>query len=197
MPTIFFGHGSPLNPLARLIDDHGKVASGYIVFPLIPPRLRRTGSPDWEKADDVYAAFGLGASRTASESGPFHHSDRAAPQQKAVPEPPPHTLRHRHCSICSHFDDWEHALEHVQSEPTDTRLPEAADRLEVVRDIIRHDLQLKQCPECGTYYLYRSIYEFLIGFGGSYDEYFLVRLTDEVAADYREGRRSEPLKSMY
>ncbi len=116
--------------------------------------------------------------------------------KQVATEPPPHPLRHQHCSICSQFDDWEQALEHVQSEPTDTRLPEVADRLEVVRDIF-HNLQLKQCPECGTYYLYRSVYEFLIGCGGSYDEYFLVRLTDEVAADYREGRRSEPLKNMF
>jgi hypothetical protein len=110
---------------------------------------------------------------------------------------PPRPLHHQHCSICSQFKDWEHALEHVQSEPTDTFLPEAANRLKVVYHITRYGLQLKQCPECGTYYLYRSIYEFLIGCGGSYDEYFLVRLTDEVAADYQEGRRSEPPNDMY
>ena len=37
-----------------------------------------------------------------------------------------------------------------------------------------YDLRLlrdaRRCPECGTYYLYESAYEFLIGFGGSYDE---------------------------
>ena len=103
--------------------------------------------------------------------------------------------RHLGCSLCSQLSDQEHALQHVQSEADDTYLPEAADRLEVVRDIRpgHPGLRLQRCPECGTYYLMRSVYEFLIGFGGSYDEYFLTRLTDEVGADYREGRRSEPL----
>ena len=102
--------------------------------------------------------------------------------------------RHIGCIICSQLSDQEQALEHVQGEPTDTRLPEAANCLDVVRDFPR--VQLRQCPECGTYYLYRSVYEFLIGFGGSYDEYFLWRLADEVGNDYREGRRSEPLDGM-
>jgi hypothetical protein len=103
--------------------------------------------------------------------------------------------RHLKCSICSQLGDREHALEHVQGDEEDTYLPEAAKRLEVVRDI-HSSLQLLRCPECGTTYLWRSIYEFLVGFGGSYDEYFLWRLTDEVGADYREGRRSEPLPGM-
>ena len=104
--------------------------------------------------------------------------------------------RHVRCSICSQLSDHEHALEHVQGDEEDTRLPEAANRLKVLRDIGHHSLELRQCPECGTYYLWRSLYEFLVGFGGSYDEYYLVRLTDEVGADYREGRRSEPLPGM-
>ena len=44
--------------------------------------------------------------------------------------------------------------------------------------------------------LFKAVYEFLVGFGGSYDEYFLWRLTDEVGADYLEGRRSAPLPGM-
>ena len=38
---------------------------------------------------------------------------------------------------------------------------------------------IKQCTECGTYYLYQTVYKFLMGFGGSYDEYWLARLSDE------------------
>ena len=42
---------------------------------------------------------------------------------------------------------------------------------------------LKRCPECGTCYrLHHLHYEFLIGFGGSYDEYRLERMTNEEAA---------------
>jgi hypothetical protein len=106
--------------------------------------------------------------------------------------------RHQACGICSQLSDHEHALEHVQGDDEDTHLPEAAKRLGAVRDIPpgNPNLQLLRCPECGTYYLYRSIYEFLIGFGGSYDEYYLFRLTDDVAAEYRDGRRSSPLPGM-
>jgi hypothetical protein len=101
---------------------------------------------------------------------------------------------HLECSICSRLRDQERALRTVQGSEEDTSLPEAADMLEVVRDIRpgHPGLQLKRCPQCGTFYLLRSTYEFLIGFGGSYDEYFLTRLTREVGTDYLEGRRSEP-----
>jgi hypothetical protein len=33
-----------------------------------------------------------------------------------------------------------------------------------------------RCTECGALYGYRHHYEFLIGHGGSYDEYFLWKL---------------------
>jgi len=103
--------------------------------------------------------------------------------------------RHLRCSICSQLSDKEDAVEHVQGDEDDTVLPEAAKQLEVDREI-QSNLNLLRCPECGTCYLWRSTYEFLVGFGGSYDEYFLWRLTDEVAADYREGRRTNPLPGM-
>jgi hypothetical protein len=60
-------------------------------------------------------------------------------------------------------------------------------RLKVVRDFQPYGsrkLQLQQCPECGTYYLYRTDYEFLVN--GSEDEEFLTRLTDNEAAEYLE-----------
>ena len=104
--------------------------------------------------------------------------------------------RHLGCSICSQLGEDEHALQHVQSEPGDTFLPEAAQQLELIREIRTGSLRLQRCPECGTCYLWRTIYEFLIGFGGSYDEYFLRRLSDDVAEDYRLGRRNEPLEGM-
>lgn len=123
-------------------------------------------------------------------------------QKQANPSPPDKMMTrapeacHLVCSICSRLRDQEQALQTVQGSEEDTSLPEAADMLEVVRDIrLGHPgLRLKRCPQCGTFYLLRSIYEFLIGFGGSYDEYLLTRLTGEVGTDYLEGRRSEPLE---
>lgn len=41
---------------------------------------------------------------------------------------------------------------------------------------------MKQCPECGTSYLYETEYEFLLG--GSEDTQKLKRLTTEEAALY-------------
>ena len=90
--------------------------------------------------------------------------------------------RHLACGICSQLRDYEQAVQHVHAEETDTpHLPEAAGRLVGVPDLPRRP-ELLRCPECGTYYLYESAYEFLIGFGGSYDEQVLTRLSDQEAA---------------
>jgi hypothetical protein len=91
--------------------------------------------------------------------------------------------RHTACDICSGLKDYEQALQHVQEEPEDTKLPEAVGRLEDVSTWTRRPWLLR-CPQCGTYYLYETIYEFLIGFGGSYDEQTVTRLSDEEAAEF-------------
>jgi hypothetical protein len=91
--------------------------------------------------------------------------------------------RHVGCGTCSSLRDYEQGVQHVQAEETDTHLPEAVGRLQGVPDI-PDGPELLRCPECGTYYLYESAYEFLIGFGGSYDEQTLTRLSDEEAAGY-------------
>jgi ABC-type sugar transport system substrate-binding protein len=42
------------------LDGAGRVHPSYIVFPrLIPTDLRRSSSSDWEKIDEVFAAFGI------------------------------------------------------------------------------------------------------------------------------------------
>jgi len=42
------------------LDGEGRVHPTYIVFPRsIPTDLRRSSSSDWEKTDDVFAAFGI------------------------------------------------------------------------------------------------------------------------------------------
>lgn len=90
--------------------------------------------------------------------------------------------RHVGCSICSQLRPYEQAIQHVHPEESDTdHLPEAFGRLAGVRQLTRRS-DLMRCPECGTYYLYETAYEFLIGFGGSYDEQVLTRLSDEEAA---------------
>jgi len=91
--------------------------------------------------------------------------------------------RHAGCGVCSMLKDYEQALQHVQGEPDDTTLPKAVGRLEEVSTPVRGPWLLR-CPECGTYYLYETVYEFLIGFGGSYDEQTVTRISDEKAADF-------------
>jgi hypothetical protein len=94
---------------------------------------------------------------------------------------------HTHCSICSQLADYESADQKYGHEEGNTYLPAAANSLTVVRDFKPYSnrkLQLQRCPQCETYYLYRTDYEFLVN--GSEDEEELTRLTDEEAAEYLE-----------
>jgi hypothetical protein len=89
------------------------------------------------------------------------------------------------CSLCSPLKDQEYARQKYGWAEDDTFLPAAASQLAVVKDFKPYDsrkLQLRRCPGCGTYYLYRTDYEYLVN--GSEDEEFLTRLTDEEAAPY-------------
>lgn len=89
------------------------------------------------------------------------------------------------CSICAGLLDEEYAFQKYGWPDDDTFLPEAAGKLTIVKDFEPYGsrkLQLRQCPNCGTYYLYRTDYEYLAG--GSEDEEFLTRLTNEEAAPY-------------
>lgn len=107
----------------------------------------------------------------------------------------PYKPRHLTCSICSQLRDHESATEYVQQPESNTGFPLAVSKLKVAKEIDSR-LQLMQCPECGTYYLMRHIYEFLIGYGGSYDESILWRITDEMGKDYAERRLSKPPAGM-
>ncbi len=89
------------------------------------------------------------------------------------------------CATCSSLQDQEYAYQKYGWEENDTYLPAAASLLIVVRDFQPYSsraLQLQQCPECGTYYLYQSDYEYLVN--GSEDEEHLTRLSKAQAADY-------------
>ena len=98
---------------------------------------------------------------------------------------PNNAARHGHCSICSQLEDHEFGRQTHGRPEEDTFLPDAARRLENIRELKPGSVRytwLRQCPECATYYLHRTDYEYLAT--GSEDEQFLTRLTDEQAAEY-------------
>ena len=97
------------------------------------------------------------------------------------------TAFYTECSICSQLADVETASQKYGWEENDTFLPFAATKLTVVKDLKPYSsrqLQLQQCPECGTFYLYRTDYEYLVN--GSEDEQDLRRLSAHEAAEYLE-----------
>ena len=92
---------------------------------------------------------------------------------------------HLHCPTCSTLSDQEYAYQKYGSEDGNSFLPAAADRLAIIRDLQpwgSRSLQLRQCQQCGTYYLYRTDYEYLVN--GSEDEQFLTRLAADQAREY-------------
>ncbi len=93
--------------------------------------------------------------------------------------------RAKNCTICSKLKDREYTFTKYLSDYSTPPLPDAAARLVVVIDMnpgSSRASRLMRCPECGTYYLYESDYEYLVN--GTEDEEFLTRLTDEQAGEY-------------
>ena len=94
---------------------------------------------------------------------------------------------HLSCTICSSLKDEESSFYKNGSEENDTsQLPPSAYKLILVHELAysnsSRQKEVKQCPECKTYYFYRTDYEFLAG--GSEDEEYLTRLSDEAAQEY-------------
>jgi len=88
------------------------------------------------------------------------------------------------CSICSDFKDIESAFQKFGSESNDTYLPENALKLILIKDFKPNSnrlMQLQQCPECKTYFLYKTDYEYFAF--GSEDEQFLKRLSEKEAME--------------
>jgi hypothetical protein len=88
------------------------------------------------------------------------------------------------CSICCEFKDKESASQIFGSNYPDTFLPENAQKLIIIKDFkpgANRLKQLKQCPECMTYYLYETDYEYFAF--GSEDEQFLTRLSEKSAQE--------------
>ena len=94
--------------------------------------------------------------------------------------------KHKNCSICSQLADKAYASQKEGWEKENTYLPKASKKLVVIKAYNKSYSsrlrQLKQCPECQTYYYLRTEYEFLIG--GSENEQYLNRLTEEGVQEY-------------
>lgn len=89
------------------------------------------------------------------------------------------------CGICSQLEDRETGFRKYGSSYPDTYLPAASDKLELIIDFrpsSERKIQLRRCPECGRYYLYRTDYEYLTN--GTEDEQELIRLSDNEADEY-------------
>jgi hypothetical protein len=102
-----------------------------------------------------------------------------------MPDDPLNAAATQPCPLCSSLRDEQYAFQKFGAPEQDTSLPAAAGSLVLVRDVGSRgsrELQLWQCPACGTYFLYRTDYEYLVN--GTEDEQFLTRLTHEQAAEY-------------
>ena len=88
------------------------------------------------------------------------------------------------CKICASLSDHEYATQKYGWEESNTYLPAASNQLVIVKDFqpfSSRKKQIQQCPECGTYYLYLTDYEYLVN--GSEDEESLIRLPIDQAED--------------
>jgi hypothetical protein len=88
------------------------------------------------------------------------------------------------CLVCSKLKDGKYALQKFGSDDN-TFLPEEVYKLRVISDLnpcSSRKMYLKQCPECGAFYLYETEYEFPVC--GSEDEQTLTRLSDKEALKY-------------
>jgi hypothetical protein len=88
------------------------------------------------------------------------------------------------CSICSKLANKEYAMQKFGSEYS-TSLPAAVNQLVLIVDLKPNDYRekkLKQCKECGAYYLYETDYEYLVN--GTEDEEIITRLSPEEADEY-------------
>jgi len=109
-----------------------------------------------------------------------------------IPYEPEDDTHHKDCRICSNLSDYENAYQKFGWEENNTYLPAAASQLNTIQNLHPFDsreLQLQQCPECGTYYLYKYDYEFLVN--GSEDEECLIRLTFSQAVKYLDCSKGE------
>ena len=90
------------------------------------------------------------------------------------------------CTTCGELGAIAYGTEKAGWPEHTVRLPDAASRLETVREIENSGGRkkiLQRCPTCGDHFLYRLDYEFLAG--GSEDDESLRRLTRAEADELR------------
>lgn len=95
------------------------------------------------------------------------------------------------CPTCGELGPEEQARQKWGWPEHDTALPAAAGRLETVRDLGSagsRTRELRRCPTCGAWFLYRTDYEYLTN--GSEDEQTLTRLEPAEAAELLAARES-------
>jgi hypothetical protein len=129
------------------------------------------------------------AEAAAGEAARRHERTQDEPLRDDVwivdPEPAADHPPHVGCRTCGMLAEQERGFQKIGREEEATHLPPAASRLRPVRDLTPDSsgtLQLRQCPDCSTYYLLREAYEFL--YGGSEDEQEVTRLSGAAAAEY-------------
>jgi hypothetical protein len=94
------------------------------------------------------------------------------------------SLPHEQCTLCGALSNREVAYYKAGKLEKDSGIPPAAANLVVIQDTSTGSRlkQVKQCPQCKTYYRFWTDYEFLAG--GTEDEEFLIRLRPEQVKDY-------------
>jgi|GEM_PF-1289279 len=129
------------------------------------------------------------AEAAAREAERRHELTQDAPLRDDVwvvaPEPAADHPPHAGCRTCGMLGERERGFQTIGREEEATHLPPSVSLLRMVGDLTAESsgtLQLRQCPDCSTYYLLREEHEFL--YGGSEDEQELTRLSDAAAAEY-------------
>jgi hypothetical protein len=129
------------------------------------------------------------AEAAAREAERRHELTQDAPLRDDVwivaPEAAADRPPHAGCRTCGVLGERERGFQKIGREEEATNLPPAVSRLRLVRDLtpgVSGTLQLRQCPDCSTYYLLREAHEFL--YGGSEEEQELTRLGSAAAAEY-------------
>ena len=86
------------------------------------------------------------------------------------------------CKTCGHLSGKEYGSQKFGWPDQTQYLPMDIDEFDLLRGTPSSQLKLLQCPECKTYYFYRSIYEYFVN-GGEDDE-TLTRITEKEAKKY-------------
>jgi hypothetical protein len=92
------------------------------------------------------------------------------------------------CEICSHLGDFETSfVKYAHEDMTELLPPEASRLLHLDGQVSDTDRrQFRRCPLCGTFYLYKFTYEYLVY--GSEDEEELARATPAQAKRFLTGQ---------